>query len=66
MTNYNTTRNLSYGGFMVATAIAVLALVLNRDLASAGVLTYGFLGLTGFHAVRKGFGNEDKEGKNDL
>ena len=54
-----TTRFMAYAGFFVATAIAVLAICLNRDLTGAGVLTFGFLALTGVHGARQAY----KEGK---
>ena len=61
MTNYTTTKFMSYGGFVIASTIAILAICLNRDLMGAGILCSPFCALTGVHGLRKALGKEGRE-----
>ena len=57
-----TTRNLAYAGFIIASCIALVAVSYNRDLTGAALLCGTFMLPLGVHGARRAFGTpQDRE-----
>lgn len=54
-------KKLAYSGFIVASVIAILAVILNRDLTGAGVLVAPFASYGAFQAYRRAKEGERSE-----